>query len=131
MRKIYKEEFVAEELENIIEQCNQKNSRKSLFKGVNRRKMLFCIFFCFLYQFCGFAAVIQYSTLIFMEIFNERAALYLTLLVSVLKFIFYSNGAFLANKYGRRKPLLVGVFFLLIANMSIFGLSFVTENIDP
>jgi hypothetical protein len=57
-----------------------------------RTRFLLAMFLNVMYQFNGIVAVIQYSTLIFMDATNERVALMLTLLMSILKYIFYTLG---------------------------------------
>ena len=53
-----------------------------------------------------------------------QVARILTLLIAVQKIIFYSSTVAVWQKYGRRKPILVGTFIIFFTNAVLAILSF-------
>ncbi|CAD8042815.1 unnamed protein product [Paramecium primaurelia] len=131
LKKIYQSSNYQELLENIREQSQTQNKQVELGVTIRKHKkqFQFGLFLMFIFQFCGFNAVVQYSTQIFNDSQTQKTAQFLSFLISVLKWILYSfAGTITLKYYGRRKPLLAGLTLMLIANFGIFLFSYLNND---
>jgi hypothetical protein len=93
IEKIYKDDYQTEVLANYRTQLDRRKKKIALLSPTYRIRFLLAMFLNIMYQFNGLPAVLQYSTLIFLDTTNERIALILTLTVSVFKYFFYTLGS--------------------------------------
>ena len=90
---IYKPEHQEEVKHNYLNQLDKRNKHIKLLSPTYRIRFLLAIFLNVMFQFNGLPAVLQYSTLIFLDTTDERTALILTFIVSVFKSFFYCLGS--------------------------------------
>ncbi|KAM3132318.1 hypothetical protein pb186bvf_015648 [Paramecium bursaria] len=99
---------------------NKSEKKQDFLKQPYLNQFYFGLFLMFFFQFCGFNAVVQYSTTIFQSAYSEKTSKGLSFLISVLKIVLYTfTGSFVLGKYGRRLPVLIGSVLMTLANFAI------------
>ncbi|CAD8150576.1 unnamed protein product [Paramecium pentaurelia] len=124
LEHIYQDEDVSKLKQDIENLVNKRNVEKTL-PGA---RVFLGIMINIFYSNSGITPIISYSTKIFQQVTTIKVAQILTIGMSIIKFIFYSTGAQLTQKFGRRMPLIIGTGILCAVLISTGLSSSINDN---